>query len=159
MSTNELVTAIKQVSDQKGLNTSIVLTKVESAIASALRKDDLQYAEIKVRIDEATSYITAERLYTVMPYEEIEDDEIEVSADRAATMGFSSAKTGDIINEPIEQQRVDEAGRVAAQTAKQVVSQGLREAEREAVFEEFVGKEGELTSCLLYTSPSPRDRG
>ena len=65
MSTNELVTAIKQVSDQKGLNTSIVLTKVESAIASALRKDDLQYAEIKVRIDEATSYITAERLYTV----------------------------------------------------------------------------------------------
>ena len=55
MSTNELVTAIKQVSDQKGLNTSIVLTKVESAIASALRKDDLQYAEIKVRFDEATS--------------------------------------------------------------------------------------------------------
>ena len=71
MSTNELVTAIKQVSDQKGLNTSIVLTKVESAIASALRKDDLQYAEIKVRIDEATSYITAERLYTVMPYEAV----------------------------------------------------------------------------------------
>ena len=156
MSTNELVTAIKQVSDQKGLNTSIVLTKVESAIASALRKDDLQYAEIKVRIDEATSYITAERLYTVMPYEEIEDDEIEVSADRAATMGFSSAKTGDIINEPIEQQRVDEAGRVAAQTAKQVVSQGLREAEREAVFEEFVGKEGELTSGVVLRVESGR---
>ncbi len=146
MRSNELVTAIKQVSDQKGLDTSTVLVKVESAIASALRKDDLQYADINVKINEDTSHITAERVYKVMPYEEIEDDEIEVAPDRAKDMGFASAKIGDVIAEAIEQERVDEAGRVAAQTAKQVVSQGLREAEREAVFEEFSHKEGELPS-------------
>jgi len=149
MRSNELVTAIKQVSDQKGLDTSTVLVKVESAIASALRKDDLQYAEINVKINEDTSDITAERVYKVMPYEQIEDDEIEVAPDRAKEMGFASAKIGDVIAESIEQERVDEAGRVAAQTAKQVVSQGLREAEREAVFEEFSHKEGELTSAAV----------
>jgi N utilization substance protein A len=149
MRSNELVTAIKQVSDQKGLDTSTVLVKVESAIASALRKDDLQYADINVKINEDTSDITAERVYKVMPYEEIEDDEIEVAPDRAKEMGFVSAKVGDVIAESIEQERVDEAGRVAAQTAKQVVSQGLREAEREAVFEEFSHKEGELTSAAV----------
>ncbi|HIE84001.1 MAG TPA: transcription termination/antitermination protein NusA [Dehalococcoidia bacterium] len=149
MRSNELVTAIKQVSDQKGLDTSTVLVKVESAIASALRKDDLQYAEINVKINEDTSDITAERVYKVMPYEQIEDDEIEVAPDRAKEMGFASAKVGDLIAESIEQERVDEAGRVAAQTAKQVVSQGLREAEREAVFEEFSHKEGELTSAAV----------
>ena len=149
MRSNELVTAIKQVSDQKGLDTSTVLVKVESAIASALRKDDLQYADINVKINEDTSHITAERVYKVMPYEEIEDDEIEVAPDRAKDMGFASAKIGDVIAEAIEQERVDEAGRVAAQTAKQVVSQGLREAEREAVFEEFSHKEGELTSAAV----------
>ncbi|MEE2876099.1 MAG: NusA N-terminal domain-containing protein, partial [Chloroflexota bacterium] len=149
MRSNELVTAIKQVSDQKGLDTSTVLIKVEAAIASALRKDDLQYAEINVKINEDTSDITAERVYKVMPYEQIEDDEIEVAPDRAKDMGFASAKIGDVIAESIEQERVDEAGRVAAQTAKQVVSQGLREAEREAVFEEFSHKEGELTSAAV----------
>ena len=144
MATEDFITAITQLSAEKNLDADTVFEAVEAAMASALKKDELQYAELEVKIDKASSDITTWRLYDVMLDDDIEDDEIQVSPERAADMGFKSASIGDVVREEIEQ--TPSTGRIAAQTAKQVVLQRLREAERESVFGEFTGKEGELVS-------------
>lgn len=141
---NEFVIAISQLSAEKNLDTATVFAAVEAAMASALKKDDLQYADVKVQINRDTGEIKYFRQYEVMNDDDIEDDEIQVSPERAAAMGFPGKKVGDFILEEV--QASAQAGRIAAQTAKQVVLQRLREAERESVFEDFTGKEGELVS-------------
>ncbi len=136
--------AIAQLSAEKNLDADTVFGAVEAAMASALKKDELQYAELEVKIDRRTGNIDLWRHYTVMDDDEIEDDEIQVSPERARAMGSPNAKVGDIVREPVADS--PQTGRIAAQTAKQVVLQRLREAEREAVFGEFTGKEGELVT-------------
>ncbi|RJQ07518.1 MAG: transcription termination/antitermination protein NusA [Dehalococcoidia bacterium] len=140
---NEFVLAISQLSAEKNLDSDTVFQAVEAAMASALKKDDLQYADIAVKINRDSGDIDAWRLYTVTPDDDIEDDEIQVSPERAAKIGYPGKRAGDVIREEIP---AAPAGRIAAQTLKQVVLQRLREAERESVFEDFTGKEGELVS-------------
>lgn len=140
---NEFVLAISQLSAEKNLDSDTVFQAVEAAMASALKKDDLQYSDIAVKINRDSGDIDAWRLYTVTPDDDIEDDEIQVSPERAAKMGYPGKRAGDVIREEIP---AAPAGRIAAQTLKQVVLQRLREAERESVFEDFTGKEGELVS-------------
>ena len=140
---NEFVLAISQLSAEKNLDSDTVFSAVEAAMASALKKDELQYADIAVKINRDSGDIDAWRLYTVTPDDDIEDDEIQVSPERATKMGYPGKHTGDVIREEIP---AAPAGRIAAQTLKQVVLQRLREAERESVFEDFTGKEGELVS-------------
>lgn len=141
---NEFVIAITQLSAEKNLDSDTVFSAVEAAMASALKKDDLQYADIVVKIDRDSGDIESWRRYEVMDDDEIEDDEIQVSPERAAQMGHAGKKPGEDILEKLEAS--PNQGRIAAQTAKQVVLQRLREAERESVFEDFTGKEGELVS-------------
>jgi len=121
-----------------------VFAAVESAMASALKKDELQWADVVVKIDRDSGDIETWRRYEVMADDDIEDDEIQVSPERAQQMGFPGKQPGDDILEKLE--ATPAQGRIAAQTAKQVVLQRLREAERESVFEDFTGKEGELVS-------------
>ena len=152
---NEFVIAISQLSAEKNLDSKIVFEAVEAAMASAFKKDELQYAEIEVKIDVESGDIDAWRLWDVMLDEEIEDDEIQVSPERAAEMGWPNSAVGDRIREPLEASL--DAGRIAAMTAKQVVLQRLREAEREAVFGEFTTKQGELVSgTVLRVEPGRR---
>ena len=140
---NEFVLAIAQLSAEKNLDSDTVFAAVEAAMSSALKKDDLQYAEVEVKINRDSGDIDAWRLYTVTPDDDIEDDELQVSPERASTMGYPGKHAGDVIKEEVA---AAPAGRIAAQTLKQVVLQRLREAERESVFEDFTGKEGELVS-------------
>jgi N utilization substance protein A len=152
---NDFIIAIAQLSAEKNLDSTTVFEAVEAAMASAFKKDELQYADIEVKIDAQDGDIEAWRRYLVMPDDEIEDDEIQVSPERARAMGFASAQVGEYIREPLEQ--TAQTGRIAAQTAKQVVLQRLREAEREVVFDEFTSKEGELVSgTVLRVEPGRR---
>ncbi|MDA1010208.1 MAG: transcription termination factor NusA [Chloroflexi bacterium] len=144
---NEFVIAITQLSAEKNLDSDTVFSVVEAAMASALKKDDLQYADLVVKINRASGDIETYRRYVVMDDDEIEDDEIQASPERAARMGFPGKQPGDDILEHLEAS--PNQGRIAAQTAKQVVLQRLREAERESVFEDFTGKEGELVSGTI----------
>ena len=141
---NEFVVAITQLSAEKSLDTDTVFDAVESAMASAFKGDDLLYADVVVKIDRDSGDIDAWRRYEVVADDEIEDDELQVSPERAAAMGQPGLAPGDEVLQPIPQS--PSTGRIAAQTAKQVVLQRLREAEREAVYSEFTGKEGELVS-------------
>ena len=152
---NDFIIAIAQLTAEKNLDSKTVFEAVEAAMASAFKRDELQYADIEVKIDPADGEISAFRRYLVTPDEEIEDDEIQVSPERALEMGHVGAKAGDYITEPLE--KSIQTGRIAAQTAKQVVLQRLREAEREVVFDEFTSKEGELVSgTVLRVEPGRR---
>jgi len=152
---NDFVIAITQLSVEKNLDSTTVFEAVEAAMASALKKDELQYADVVVKIDQQSGEIHAWRRYTVTPDDEIEDDEIQVSPERAREMGQPGAKVGEQILEVLDAPM--DAGRIAAQTAKQVVLQRLREAERDAVFEEFMGKEGDLVAgAVLRVEPGRR---
>ena len=152
---NDFVIAIAQLSAEKNLDSTTVFEAVEAAMASAFKKDELLYAEIEVKIDVESGDIDAWRLWEVREDEDIEDDELQVTPQRAAEMGWPSQQPGAILREPLEASM--DAGRIAAQTAKQVVLQRLREAEREAVFDEFTTKQGELVSgTVLRVEPGRR---
>ena len=142
---NDFVIAIAQLSAEKNLDAETVYAAVESALASAYKKDDLEYADIEVVVDRATGDEHVKRRYLVMDDDDIEDDEIQISPERAKSMGLSA---NPVIGEYVVENLPDNpnTGRIAAQTAKQVVLQRLREAERESVYEDFTGKEGELVS-------------
>ena len=91
-----------------------------------------------------TGDVEAWQTWSIVDDDEIEDDEIELSPEHARALGFGNVELGQIVRRPLETTR--ETGRIAAQTAKQVVLQRLREAERDSVFEDFTGKEGEIVS-------------
>ena len=141
---NEFVTAITQLSAEKNLNADTVFAAVEAAMASSFKNDLLQYANVETRIDRQTGDVEAWQTWSIVDDDEIEDDEIELSPERARALGFGNVELGQIVRRPLE--TTPETGRIAAQTAKQVVLQRLREAERDSVFEDFTGKEGEIVS-------------
>jgi N utilization substance protein A len=141
---NDFVTAITQLSTEKNLNADTVFAAVEAAMASSFKNDETQYATIETKIDRDTGDIAAWQTWAIVEDDEIEDDEIELSPERAKELGFGEVKIGDTVRRAIE--TTPETGRIAAQTAKQVVLQRLREAERESVFDDFSGKEGEIVS-------------
>ena len=152
---NDFVLAISQLSAEKNLDQTKVFEAVEAAMASAYKKDELLYAEVEVKIDIATGDIDAWRVWEVREDEEIEDDELQVTPERATEMGWPGQEAGALLREPLEASL--DAGRIAAQTAKQVVLQRLREAEREAVYGEFTTKQGELVSgTVLRVEPGRR---
>ncbi|MDG1990666.1 MAG: transcription termination factor NusA [Dehalococcoidia bacterium] len=149
------VSAIKQLSKEKNLDPETVFIAVEAAMASAFKKDELQYANLEVSINKESGEIEITRLYAVMDDDDIEDDEIEVSPERASKMGHTKAKIGEEIKEKVIQNK--NLGRIAAQTTKQVVLQRIREAERNTVHEEYSQQIGELVSGTIIRIDQSRN--
>lgn len=140
---SEFVTAITALAAEKNLPTDTVLSAVEMALASAYKKDNLALNELEVEIDKEDGTI---RTWTVMTVaDEIEDENTQMTLE-AARATKPDAVVGDRIR--FEASPAN-AGRIAAQTAKQVVLQRLREAEREVVFDEYSGKEGDVVSGVV----------
>jgi len=137
---SEFLTAITQLSAEKNLPPEVVLEAVEAALASAYKKDTLASANLAVRIDRSTGAAQVYMLKSVV--EEVEDPKTEMTLAEGRAYK-PDAQLDDIIEIETTPQH---AGRIAAQTAKQVVLQRLREAEREVVFEEYSGKEGDILS-------------
>jgi N utilization substance protein A len=143
-SKNDFLTAITQLSAEKNLPKEVVFEAVEAALASAYKKDALANANLVVKIDAGTGAARVFMQKTVV--EEVEDDKIEMTLDEAKQVQ-PNTYLGDIVNIEVIPAN---AGRIAAQTAKQVVLQRLREAEREVVFEEYSGKEGDIISGVVH---------
>lgn len=136
---NEFLLAISQLAAEKNLPKEVVIEAVEAALAAAYRRDGDNAPNVYVKIDPDTGEIHAYQQRVVV--EEVNDHQVEISVADARRYK-RDAKPGDILD--FEMKLPQSAGRIAAQTAKQVVLQRLREAEREAVYEEYAGKEGEL---------------
>jgi N utilization substance protein A len=121
----------------------VVFEAVEAALASAYKKDNLAAANVVVRIDRETAAIRVFIQKTVT--EEFSDERTEITLAEGRRYK-PDAEFGDVIEFEATPQH---GGRIAAQTAKQVVFQRLREAEREVVFEEYSGKEGDIVSGMV----------
>ena len=145
--TTDFILAINQLTAEKGLPPDTVYEAVESALGAAFKRDHGIQGLIHVTIDRETGVLTVWSERTVVEVEEdIADEEVEIDLE-AARRHDPSVEIGGTLR--LDHELDAGGGRIAAQTAKQVVLQRLREAEREAVFEEFSGQEGELVSGVV----------
>jgi len=137
----QLTLAVRTIAEEKNLPEETVLSVIEQAIAAAWRRDNGERdqdvrAELNVNDGTADVFVAREVV------EEVGSDAVEISLEDAKKVK-SDAVIGDTIEEKYE---VTSFGRVAAQTAKQVVLQRLREAEREVVLEEYEDKIGTIVT-------------
>ena len=136
---NELILALGQLAAEKNLPREVIFEAVEAALTSAYRREGENAPNIYVKIDAATGEIQTYRQMVVV--DEVEQPHVEIAIAEARKYS-PNVQAGDVLD--FEEKIPDNAGRIAAQIAKQVVLQRLREAERDAVFDEYAGKEGEL---------------
>ncbi len=141
---NDFLTAISQLAVEKNLPKEVVFEAVELALASAYKKDSLANANLVVKIDGETGGARVFAQHAVVV--EVEDADVEMTLEDAKKVA-PNTYVGDVVSTEVFPQN---AGRIAAQTAKQVVLQRLREAEREVVFEEYSGKEGDIISGVVH---------
>lgn len=146
---SDFLIAVTQLAAERNLPRDMVLSAVEAALVSAYKKNGAPgTGDIKVNLDPNTGDVSVFQLKTVV--ETIEDEETELTLEQAKKLQRSTKpQLGDVIEFLMEPQ---EAGRIEAQTAKQVVIQRLREAERELVFTEFAEKEGEVFTGTVQRS-------
>ncbi|MEJ5221500.1 MAG: transcription termination factor NusA [Tepidiforma sp.] len=136
---NELLLALNQLAAEKNLPQETVYEAVEAALTSAFRREEDDAPNMYVKIDARNGEIRAYRQMIVV--EQVEDPRVEMSVEEARRWK-KDARPGDVLD--FEEEIPKNAGRIAAQTAKQVVLQRLREAERDAIYEEYISKVGEL---------------
>jgi N utilization substance protein A len=141
---SDFLIALTQLAAERNLPREKVLEAIEAALASAYRKDSITSGQnISVKLDPGSGEVWVYVLKTVV--EVVTDDQTEISLSEARK-NKASAEVGETV---IAESFPHNAGRIAAQTAKQVVMQRLREAERDLVFQEFEDKEGEVFSVTL----------
>ena len=141
---SDFLLAITQLAAEKGLSKDVVLGVVESALASAYRKNNFapnQVVSVKINSTNGRVEVWAEK--TVVRF--VDDPRTEVSLAEAKRFK-KDAKIDDVVN---VESTPPNAGRVAAQTAKQVILQRLHEAEHSAIFDEFSGKAGDIVSGVV----------
>jgi transcription termination/antitermination protein NusA len=149
---SEFLIAVTQLAAERNLPQDMVLGAVEAALASAYRKDSASggQSNVRVHLDPGTGEVDVFQLKTVV--EEITNDLAEMTLEEAKKeRPKETHEIGDILEFEMEPQV---AGRIAAQTAKQVVIQRLREAERELVFAEFSEREGEVFTATVQRGDS-----
>jgi len=136
---NDFLLAIGQLAAEKNLSKDVVFEAVEAALTSAYRREGENAPNIYAKIDPETGDIHAYLQKTVV--DDVDEPAVEIAV-RDAKKYKRDATAGDVLD--FEIKIPDNAGRIAAQTAKQVVFQRLREAERDAVFDEYAGRENEI---------------
>jgi N utilization substance protein A len=139
----DLIAVIDQIGREKGIDKAKVIGAVEAALQTAAKKRFGQGENIQVQIDQKTGEISVVSLKTIV--DTVTNPKAEVSLQEARKVD-SEAEVGDEIGSMIE---MDELGRIAAQTAKQVICQKVREAEWEAVQREYATRTGDLINGII----------
>lgn len=137
----EILLVVESVSNEKGVPEEIIFDALEVALATATKKRYSEEADVRVAIDRETGLYDSFRRWTVMPNDEpIEFEEAQLTIEQAGELQPGLA-AGDIYEIAIDSV---EFGRIAAQAAKQVIVQKVREAERAQVVEAYRHRIGEL---------------
>jgi len=142
MDNKEILLVVDTVSNEKGIDREEVFEAIESALASATRKIHQKDIEVRIDIDRNTGdYQTFRRWEVVEPGEDGLEEPLHQISLEAAQIDQPELELGDFIEETIDSV---EFGRIAAQTAKQVIVQKVREAERRKVIDAYTDREGTL---------------
>ncbi len=142
---SDFLIALTQLAAERDLPRETVLSAIEAALASAYKKDSVTAGQnIAVRLNPATGDV---RVFVLMKVvEAVEDPKKEFTPAQAKKF-----KSGVAVGDTVEiESTLQMGGRIAAQTAKQVVMQRLREAERELVFEEYAGRADEVVAATVH---------
>ena len=141
--TKELITAIEELEKERGISKEYLLSSLETALVTAYKRNFDSAENVKVNMDENTGDIKVYAVKTVV--EEVLDDQLEISLEEAKKEN-KNAKIGDEIEIEIIPRNF---GRIAAQTAKQVIVQKIREVERNMVYTEYNDRKGEIVSGII----------
>jgi len=135
----ELSRVIEQVSKEKGIDRSIVVTAIESAMLSAAKKIIGPTVQLEAKYNPEIGDVELFKILRVV--EQVNDPDAEIALDDARTNLDPEAQVGDDLLEKLDPRY----GRIAAQAAKQSLIQRLRDAERDIIYNEFKDRKGELT--------------
>ena len=143
----EILLVVDSVSHEKGVPKDVIFEAIEAALAMATKKKYGEEGEYRVAIDRESGEYDTFRTWKVVNYEDEEEPSIETMYNVEEAQEIKpGAVLGDILEEPVES--VD-FGRIAAQTAKQVIVQKVREAERALIVEAYQPRMNELVSATV----------
>ena len=139
----EFITAIEELEKEKHVSKDILIEAIETALVSAYKKNYGTAQNVRVDIDRETGDIAV--LMRMEIVEEVYDDMLEISLEEAQAVD-PRYEVGDAIEYQVTPR---DFGRIAAQTAKQVVVQRIREAERGMIYDDFITKQGEILTGMV----------
>jgi len=150
---SELYNTIDALSREKGIDPQIVVSAVEDAIVVATRKYYKSQENLRAQLDKDTGKIRAFAVKTIVESpEQIEDPNLQVTIDDARKSN-PDAEVGGELQIPKETEGI--LGRIAAQLAKQVIFQKVREAERDTVYNEYINRVGEIVNATVKRIEGP----
>ena len=139
----EILRIIEQISREKGIEKDILLAGVEAAVLSAAKRRYGPVDTLQAHFNPQTGTLELTLAKTVVA--QLNDPKTEITLEQARAYDLE-AKVGDVMPIPLA---VEGFGRIAAQTAKQVIIQKVREAERDIVYSDYKGREGELLNGVI----------
>ncbi|MBF8983051.1 transcription termination/antitermination protein NusA [Lutibacter sp. B2] len=139
----EFIEALYQIEKEKGVSKEILIDAIEAALISAYKRNYGSAQNVKVYINRETGDIRVFSLKEIV--EVVEDDLLEISLDDAKEMD-RKYEIADVVEKEVTPKNF---GRIAAQTAKQVVVQRIREAERGIIYDEFINRESEIVTGIV----------
>lgn len=139
----ELILALEELEKERGIKKAYLLESIETALVTAYKRNFDSLENVKVLMDEKTG---ATHIYSLKEIKEtVENKETEITIEEAQKIN-PDLKEGDVLETEIVPRNF---GRIAAQTAKQVIIQKIREAEREIIYSEFNDRKGEIVSGII----------
>ena len=149
---SEIYNVIEALSREKGIDPQIVVSAVEDAIVAATRKKDKSQENLKGELDKQTGDINVYAVKSILPSEDdIEDPQIQISLDEARTIDANAEVGGEVRFLKSK----EGLGRISAQIAKQIIFQKVREAERDTVYNEYIGRVGEVLNATVKRIEGP----
>lgn len=139
----EFIHALKDLEREKGLQVGVLLEAIEAALVSAYKKNFGSAQNVRIEIHPETGEIKVLAQKKIV--EKVNDPRVEISLEEARKLN-ANYEVGDIVEKEVTPK---EFGRIAAQTAKQVVIQRIREAERNLIYEEFVARENDIATGIV----------
>jgi N utilization substance protein A len=136
---------IEQIGKEKGIGKQVVIDAIIQGMLTAAKKKYGTYREIEAQYNEEAGEVELFQFKEVVEKEKFVDEEVEITEEDALEMD-PDAVIGDFIGLKLE---TKDLGRIAAQTARQIITQQVRDAEREIIFAEFESRKGEIASGIV----------
>jgi N utilization substance protein A len=144
-----LIEALKEIIGEKNIPMEILVGAIEDALAIAYRKSFDSDEDIKVELNKDTGDFRVISRRVVIDSDDLDEPDKQYTLEEAKELD-PEAQPGDIVEEDITPPSTSSFGRIAAQTARQVVSQKLKEAERGLIYEEFNSKIGQIMTGRVH---------
>ncbi|HNR04002.1 MAG TPA: transcription termination factor NusA [Bacillota bacterium] len=139
----EFLQALEQIAKEKGISKELLIDAIDVALVSAFKKNFGTSQNVKVQINRETGEVDVYALKTVV--EEVDNEFMQISLQDAKEID-KNYEAGNVVETKVTPKNF---GRIAAQTAKQVVVQRIREAERGIIFDEYISRENEIVTGLV----------